>query len=370
MKKDIYVYVGTYTEAIKFGTGQILQGKGEGIYLYKLDLSDGRLIFVSKTLGVVNPSYLTLAPSGKYLYAVNELKEFNGKASGAVSAFTVESGTGRLNFINQLPTGGTDPCHVAVNDQESHVFVTNFMSGSICIFPILKNGALGPSSQFIQHVGSSVNKTRQVGPHAHSLVFDRLNQYAFVPDLGLDKLMIYKTDFFYGKLEPSPVESFNTEPGSGPRHCVFHPNGLYCYLVNELNSTIAVLCFDHLRGCSTIMQSVPMILVNYEGENSGADIQIHPSGEYIYGSNRGHNSIVIYKIDQNTGLLSGVGMESSNGEIPRNFAIDPTGEFLLVANQDTDNVVVFKIENHTGKLKKISEVKVPTPVCVKPYLMG
>ncbi len=370
MTKDIYVYVGTYTEAIKFGTGQILQGKGEGIYLYKLDLSDGRLTFVSKTPGVVNPSYLALAPSGKYLYAVNELKEFNGKASGAVSAFTVESGTGRLNFMNQLPTGGTDPCYVAVNDQESHVFVTNFMSGSICVFPILKNGALGPPSQFIQHAGSSVNKTRQAGPHAHSLVFDRLNQYAFVPDLGLDKLMIYQTDFSHGQLEPPQVKAFNTEPGSGPRHCVFHPNGQYCYLVNELNSTISVLRFEQQKACFTMMQSVPMVLVNCEGENSGADIQIHPSGQYIYGSNRGHNSIVIYKIDQNTGLLSAVGMESSYGEIPRNFAIDPTGEFLLVANQDTDNIAVLKIDNRTGKLEKISEVKVPTPVCVKPYLMG
>ena len=370
MPKDVYLFVGTYTEAIKFGTGQILQGKGEGIYLYKLDLLDGRLTFVAKTPGVVNPSYLTLAPSGKYLYAVNELKEFNGKASGAVSAFAVESGTSRLSFINQLPTGGTDPCHVAVNDRESHVFVTNFMSGSVCIFPILENGALDRPSQFIQHTGSSVNKTRQAGPHAHSLVFDRLNQYAFVPDLGLDKLLIYKTDFIHGQLEPSPATAFNAEPGSGPRHCAFHPNGQYCYLVNELNATISALCFDQLKGCFTMMQSVPMVLVNYQGENTGADIQVHPDGEYVYGSNRGHNSIVIYKVAENTGLLSAVGMESSCGETPRSFAIDPTGEFLLVANQDTDNVVVFKIDNRTGKLAKISEVKIPTPVCIKPYLMN
>ncbi|MGE5605101.1 MAG: lactonase family protein [Bacteroidota bacterium] len=366
MTKNINVYVGTYTEAIKFGTGQVLQGKGEGIYLFKLDPSNGRLTFVSKTTGVVNPSYLALAPSGRYLYAVNELKEFDGKASGAVSAFAVESGTGQLRFINQLLSGGTDPCYVCVNNRESHVFITNFMSGSVSVYPILKNGGLDRPSQFIQHAGSSVNKTRQTGPHAHSLVFDRSNQYACVPDLGLDKLMLYKTDFSNGKLELLSCEPYTAKPGSGPRHCAFHPNGRFCYMINELDCTISALRFDQASGCFTLLQNVPTVLDGFEGENSGADIEIHPNGEYVYGSNRGHNSIVIYKIDQNTGLLSPIGIESSHGKIPRNFAIDPTGTFLLVANQDTDNIVVFKIGND-GNLSKISEVEAPTPVCIKMY---
>ncbi|MGE5605592.1 MAG: lactonase family protein [Bacteroidota bacterium] len=369
MAKDMYVYVGTYTEAIKFGTGQVLLGKGEGIYLYKLDFSSGQLRLVSTTTGVVNPSYLTLTPSGKYLYAVNELKQFDGKESGAVSAFAVESGTSRLSFINQLPTGGADPCYVCVNDRESHVFVTNFMSGSVCVYPILKNGALDTPSQFIQHSGSSVNKTRQTGPHAHSLVFDPSNRYTCVPDLGLDKLMLYKTDFSSGKLELLSCESYTAEPGSGPRHCVFHPNGRFCYMINELNCTISALKFDQQSGSFTLLQNVPTVLGGFEGENSGADIKIHPNGRYLYGSNRGHNSIVIYRVDQNTGLLSPIGIESSRGEIPRNFAIDPTGTFLLVANQDTDNIVVFEIDNGTGNLTMISEVKVPTPVCIKVYHM-
>jgi 6-phosphogluconolactonase len=224
-KKSCAVFVGTYTEPILFGTGQILEGKGKGIYSFFLDLDTGALEPAGLTEGVVNPSYLTLSPDRKTLYAVNELKRFADADQGAVSAFRVSADDFSLQFINQKPTGGTDPCHVVMNKKGTHAFVSNFMSGSVCVFPVSSDGALEDASQFIQHHGSSVNPKRQKGPHAHSLIFAPDEAIAFVPDLGIDKLVAYRTDFESGHLVPSDPDGFKTEPGSGPRHCVFHPNG-------------------------------------------------------------------------------------------------------------------------------------------------
>lgn len=369
MKKELFVYVGTYTEPIRFGTGKILVGKGEGIYLYKMDMESGKLTISDKTVGVVNPSYLTLDPTKKFLYSVNELKEFEGLASGAVSSFEVEPGTGKLSFLNKRATRGTDPCHVCTNDLGTHVYVSNFMSGSVCVFPILKDGSLDKDSQFIQHEGSSVNPTRQVGPHAHSLIFSPSNNYAFVPDLGIDKLMSYKTDFEKGCLETGVFPKLSLTPGSGPRHCVFHQNGKFLYLICELDSTMIAYIYDEEKCTFEYLQTVPTLPADFSGESTCADVQILPNGEYIYGSNRGHDSVVIYRIDQKSGKLSYVDHVSTHGKTPRNFAIDPTGTFLLVGNQDSDNIVVFRINPLTGMLDKVFETEVPTPVCIKPYFM-
>jgi len=368
MSSGYYVYVGTYTHPILFGTGQILEGKGEGIYLFRMDPETGKLTRQETTTGVVNPSYLTLDPARRHLYAVNELKTFGGMASGAVSAFRVEPETGRLTFLNQKATGGTDPCHVVVNDRSTQVLVSNFMSGSVCVFPIQPDGALGDASQFIQHSGSSVHPKRQSGPHAHSLIFDKSNRFAFVPDLGMDKLMVYKTDFDKGRLSPADVPYVSVQPGAGPRHCVFHPSGRYCYLIQELDSTLSAYRYNQDDGTFELLQTVPTVVSDgFTGDNTCADVQILPNGRFVYGSNRGHDSIVIYRIDQETGRLSFVGMESTRGRTPRNFAIDPSGRFLLAANQDSDNIVVFKIEPATGTLSEVDQVAVPTPVCVRVY---
>lgn len=369
MAKQLCVFVGTYTQPVKFGTGQIFEGKGEGIYCYKLDLMTGKLILINKTTGIANPSYLTLDESRKYLYAVNELKEFEGKASGAVSAFSVEPDTRKLTFLNQKATLGTDPCHITVNKKNTHVFVSNFMSGSVSVFPRKSDGSLAEHSQFIQHAGSSTDPRRQLGPHAHSLTFDPDNNYAFVPDLGIDKLMIYKFDYVNGRLEPGSTPYLSSEPGNGPRYCEFHPEGRFCYLINELNSTLSVLSYNIAAGSFTVLQTVPAIVGESGVENTCADIHITPDGQYVYGSNRGHDSIVIYKIDQSSGILTYVATERSGGKTPRNFAIDPTGTYLLAGNQDSDNIVVFEINHNNGTLKKVSETEVATPVCIRPCLL-
>ncbi|PKM51256.1 MAG: 6-phosphogluconolactonase [Firmicutes bacterium HGW-Firmicutes-7] len=366
--KSIYVYVGTYTHPIKFGTGQIFEGKGKGIYRLSLNTYTGELTQEGTVTEAINPSYLTLDQTKKFLYSVNELKEYNGEVSGSISAYKINSETREPIYINTKATRGTDPCHVVVNNENTHVFVTNFMSGSVSAFPIEKDGSLGDASDFVQHIGSSINKTRQTSPHAHSLIFDANNRFAFVPDLGIDKVMIYKPDFVNGTLIPNDTPYFEATLGAGPRHCVFHNSYKYCYLINELNSTISALSYNAEKGVLKELQIVPSVVEDFSGENTCADVHITPNGRFLYGSNRGHNSIVIYEIDQESGLLKYVGTSQCGGKTPRNFGIDPTGTFVLVCNQDTDNIVVFKIDENTGELTKVFDYHVPTPVCVKLYI--
>ena len=363
--QDYYIFVGTYTQPIRFGTGQILDGKGSGIYRLRFNADSGELTDDGLVAEAPNPSYLAINPSGEYLYAVNELKEYKGMACGSVSSYRIVPETMDIVYLNTQPTGGTDPCHVEVNNGNTHVFVSNFMSGSICVFPINRDGSLGEASCFIQHEGSSINKLRQSSPHAHSLIFDSDNKRAFVPDLGIDKLMIYKTDFENGKLVPGEIPCHKVRPGSGPRHCEFYGN--YCYLINEISCSISVLRYEPEIGAFEEIQEITTIYGSFEGENISADIHITPDGRFLYGSNRGQNSIVAYSIDKQTGRLSFVDSIYCGGETPRNFAVDPTGRFVLVCNQDTDIIAVFAIDSATGRLSFLSDHKVPTPVCVKFY---
>ena len=363
---EMLVYVGTYTELIRFGSGKILQGKGEGIYTYRMDQSSGALELVSKATGIANPSYLAIDSTRRFLYAVNELKTYENQPSGTISAFAVDSMTGKLEFLNKKLTRGTDPCHVLVDNNRKYVFVANFMSGSVCVLPVLRDGSLGEASDFIQHQGSSVDPNRQRGPHAHSVTLDEANRFAFVPDLGLDKLMVYKFHPERGRLEPNEVPWITMKPGAGPRHMAFHPSGKFAYLLNELDCTVAALSYDGVRGTFKELQIVPTLPGGFHGESTCGDVQVSPSGEFVYASNRGHDSIVIYKIDQRTGELTHVGHASTQGKTPRHFGIDPTGKFLLAANQDSDTIVAFHIDPQTGTLLPTGQVtQVPTPVCVK-----
>jgi 6-phosphogluconolactonase len=360
------VYVGTYTDPILFGTGEIFQGKGKGIYHYDLDPSTGQLKHSGTTTGVTNPSYLALDPAQRCLYAVNELKVFENAPTGTLSAFSVDSATGNLRFLNKKPTSGTDPCHVILSRDGRLVFVANFMSGSVSVFPVAGDGSLEPASDFIQHVGSSVDPKRQTGPHAHSTVLDSESRFALVPDLGLDKVVIYRIEAEHGKLKPNGHPWAATRPGAGPRHVAFHPNGRFLYLINELDCTIVAFSFQRETGEMKELQSVPTLPTDYHGPNSCADLQLTPSGSWLYGSNRGHDSIVIYKIDRETGKLAYVGHEPTRGRNPRSFAIDPTGAFLLAANQSSDNLVPFRLDEKTGRLEATGAIiDVPTPVCVK-----
>jgi 6-phosphogluconolactonase len=366
MANEMLVYVGTYTEPIRFGTGKVLQGKGEGIYVYRMDGSSGAMELVGKAAGVTNPSYLAFDSTQRFLYAVNELKVYEDKPTGTVSAFAVDPKTGSLQFLNKRLTHGTDPCHVVVDRKGKYVFVANFMSGSICVLPVLDDGSLGEASDFIQHQGSGIDPVRQKGPHAHAVTLDKASRFAFVPDLGLDKLMVYRFDPKRGMLEPHDVPWTKVKPGAGPRHLTLHPGGSFAFLINELDSTLIALSFDGRKGTFRELQRVSTLPEGFRGESTCADVQVSPSGRFVYGSNRGHDSIVIFRIDPRTGRLTYVGREPTQGKTPRSFGIDPSGRFLVVANQDIDTIVTFRIAPQTGKLQPTGRVaQAPTPVCVK-----
>ena len=365
-KNELLVYVGTYTEKILFGTGQIFEGQGEGIHIYRMDRATGSLTPHSTAGEIKNPSYLAFHPNRCFLYAVNELKSYNGKPTGTLSAFSMDPDTGRLEFINKVATHGTDPCHVTVDRAGKYALVANFASGSVAVLPIRQDGGLEQASEVIQHQGSSIDPVRQSGPHAHSVTLDASNRFAYIPDLGLDKLMIYRFDAEAGKLNANEQGCFETKPGAGPRYFVFHPDNSYAYLINELDSTIVSLGYDRETGAVEEIQTVSTLPQPFQGNSTCADIMLDPKGQFLYASNRGHDSIAAYRIDDSSGELALVGHESTGGKTPRNFTIDPGGTFLFAANQDSDNIVCFRIDHRSGELTPSGQVtEAPTPVCVK-----
>lgn len=354
-KREILVYVGTYT-----------RGESEGIYVYRMDPSTGAWVLASTAGGVSNPSFVALHPQGSYLYSVSEMRESGGRSGGAVSAYAIEPSTGTLTFLNQQSSIGTGPCHVSVDKTGDYVFVANYAGGSVAMLPIREDGRLDPASDFVQHEGSSVNPQRQTAPHAHSINPDPTNRYVFVPDLGLDKVMCYKIDFENGKLVPNDKPWARVAPGMGPRHMAFHPNGKYAYVINEIGSTITAFAYDGANGTLGEIQMISTLPEDFEGTSYCADVHVSSSGKFLYGSNRGHDSIVIFGIDEETGKLAPVGYESTQGEFPRNFALDPSGNFLFAANQNTDNIVAFRVDQQTGKLTPTGQImEVPMPVCIK-----
>ncbi|MGH9873945.1 MAG: lactonase family protein [Pyrinomonadaceae bacterium] len=360
--KELLVYVGTYTS-----------GKSEGIYLYSLNLTSGELSHVSTTKGVVDPSFLALAPSRRFLYAVNELENFEGKKSGAVSAFAVDQRTGQLRFLNQQPSLGGAPCYVEIDSAGRFALVANYFGGNVAVLPVKRDGRLGPATDMQQYQGSSVHPENQLSPHAHCIVLDAANRFAYSCDLGTDKIMIFRFDARSGKLRAGEQPSVTVKPGSGPRHLAFHPSGKYMFVLNELTSTVTAFARDQRKGSLKELQTLTTLPEGFTGANSGADIHVSSDGRFLYSSNRGHHSIAIFMID-GRGALTAVGHELTGGSTPRNFGIDPTGAFLLAANQKSDNIVVFKLDRKTGRLSPTGHVaQVPSPVCLKftaPFALG
>ncbi|MDP2791119.1 MAG: lactonase family protein [Rectinemataceae bacterium] len=362
MEKHVTVFTGTYTEPG-------YRGKGEGIYSCSLDLESGSLALTQKVLDVANPSYIACDPARERLYCVNELREYKGKPSGAVTAFSVERNTHLLKKLNSQASEGMDPCHIIVAGSGRHALVSNYSSGSVCVLPIAPDGRLGKAVQLIRHKGTSINKKRQTGPHVHSLFFDPEQRYAFACDLGIDRLVTYRYDGDASEpLNLVEERGVSIKPGAGPRHCSFHPSGKYCYLINELDSTIEVLRYHSADGRFMLLQIVSALPEASAAANLCAAIRVSPDGKFLYASNRGHDSIIVYRIDRDTGLLTYVVCEPSGGRTPRDFIVDPSGTFLLVANQDSDKVAVFRIDAGSGKLAKISEIGIPTPVCIRAYI--
>ncbi|MFO0952207.1 MAG: lactonase family protein [Isosphaeraceae bacterium] len=347
------VYVGTYT-----GTGS------EGIYSFNLDLVTGEPAGLAVAAKATSPSFLALDPTNKYLFAVSEVEAVGGKRGGGVAGFAVGS-DGSLTPINAQSSVGAGPCHLTVDKTGKAVLVANYGGGSTAVLPIGDGGKLGPASAFVQHTGSSVNPQRQKEPHAHSVNLDPGNKFAFVADLGLDKMLVYKLDPANARISPNSPPSASTKPGAGPRHFTFHPNGKFAYTINELNSTVTCWSYDDATGTLTQTEAVSTLPQGFKGTNYPADIHVHPNGKFLYGSNRGHDSIAVFSIDPESGKLTPTSHQGKGIKNPRNFGIDPTGNLALVANQDANTVLVFKVDKATGALTPTEHVvKVAKPVCV------
>ncbi len=355
------VYVGTYTSPT---TGS------KGIYLVDLDTRSGELTDRGLVAAEVkSPSFLAVHPSRRFLYAVSELNEFQGQKAGAVSAFAIDAQTGKLTLLNQQPSGGQGPCYVTVDPTGKCVLTANYTTGTVAALPIDEEGRLGQPTAVAHHTGSGPNAKRQQGPHAHSINLDPAGRFAFAPDLGVDKVFIYRFAGGDRWLLATDPPATQIAPGSGPRHFAFHPTGRFAYVINELNSTITAFSYDADRGLLEELQTIPTLPKDFVGRNFPADIHVHPTGKFLYGSNRGHDSIAVFTVDELTGRLTAVGYASTRGKNPRNFAIDPSGRWLLAANQDSNTVVVFRIDAQRGLLTaKDGTLAMPSPVCLRPVV--
>jgi 6-phosphogluconolactonase len=348
-------YVGTYTS----------KTTSKGIYAYRFDPEKGQLTSIGVAAETIDPSFLAVHPNGKYLYAVNEIANFNGGTSGAVSAFAIDAKTGALKFLNQVPTRGAGPCHVSLDREGAFVLVANYDSGSIASFPVHDDGSLGTTSGFVQHSGSGPNKERQEGPHAHWIGTSPDNRFALAVDLGLDQVIVYGFDPIKGVFTPMLSGFAKVKPGAGPRHLAFHPNGKFAYVLSEMESSVTVFSYQPKTGGLTSLQTISALPKDYSGPKEAAEIAVHASGKFLYTSNRGHDSIAVFAIDEKKGTLKSLGQVLTGGKMPRHFAIDPTGAYLLAENQESNNMVVFHIDPATGSLTPTGQtIEVPSPVCI------
>lgn len=352
-EKRFYVYIGTYTT----------RGSA-GIYSGQLDVVSGKLEMTAPPTAAINPSFLAIAPQGRYVYAVAETDEFDGQPGGGVYAFARDPVSGVLTWLNRQPTHGSAPCHLVTDITGRYLLVANYGSGTVTVFPVQCDGSLEPASQIIQHAGNGPNPWRQKGPHAHSVTVEPNNRLVFVCDLGIDRVMIYR--LVEGKLVAHTPPWMQTTPGAGPRHMAFHPGLKFAYVINELDSTVTACVYNRNSGTLEPVQTVSTLPEHFDDVNTAADIHVSPDGRFVYASNRGHNSIALFAVNLSTGTLTPCGHTSSGGRTPRNFAVDPTGSYLIVANQDSNNVVVFQIDGETGQLTPTGhEVSVSMPVCVQ-----
>jgi len=351
------VYVGTYTEE---------GSTSKGIYAYRFDASTGQITTLGLAAETTNPSFVALHPNGRFLYAVNEVGNYKGPNSGGVSAFSIDRITGKLTFLNEVPSRGADPCYITVDKTGKHVLVANYTGGSVAVFPVQEDGKLGEASAFVQHTGKGTNPERQEGPHAHSIDLSPDNRFAMVDDLGLDELLVYKFDGAKGSLTPNDPPFTKLEAGAGPRHFAMHPSGKFAYVIAEMGHTVTALSNDPATGRLQTLQTISTLPKDFKGRNDDAEVEVHPSGKFLYASNRGDDSIAIYAIDHTKGTLTLVETVPTGGKEPRNFEIDPTGTFLFAANQLSDNVVIFRIDPKTGHLTQTDQkFDVGRPVCVR-----
>jgi 6-phosphogluconolactonase len=349
-KGEFILYVGTYTRE-----------ESKGIYAYRFRAASGELTPIGLVAETASPSWLTIHPNGRFLYAANEGREFD-KGTESVSAFSIDARTARLTFLNRVATKGSSPCHVIVEKSGRCLMVANYGGGSVAAFPVKEDGSLGEMTSFVQHTGSSIGR-RQRGPHAHEVQLSPDHRFVFVPDLGLDRVLGYRVDSASATITPNDPPFASVTPGSGPRHMEFHPNGRFAFVNSEMGSLVTVFAYDSARGSLKDLQTISTLPKDFTETNNTAELEVHPNGAFLYVSNRGHDTIAVFSINPGDGKLTFVEHVPTQGKTPRNFAIDPTGAYLFAANQNTDNVVVFKVDQKTGRLTPTgTAVEVDAPV--------
>lgn len=344
------VFVGTYTKG----------NKSEGVYAFRHDPATGNLTPIHQSLAKIeNPSFLAADSAKGRLFVVSETPK------GQVVALRFDKESGALTLVNQQPAMGDDPCHLSVAKGGGYVLVANYSSGTFALLPVGADGSLHPATDTIHDKGTGPNKARQEAPHAHSINFDASGKLAYGCDLGIDKIMVFRPNAKTGKLVANTPGSVSIHPGGGPRHFAFHPKKRFAYAINELDCTVTAFAFEPTSGALTELQTITTLPRPFQSGDSCADIHVSPDGKFLYGSNRGHDSIAIFSINATTGKLTVVGHESTQGKTPRNFALDPTGSFLYAANQNSDSIVIFRVDKKTGKLTATGQkLSVPAPVCV------
>ena len=345
---DMYVYFGTHRS-----------GPGIGFSLAHFDTDTGALTKPEFIMEAVEPAFFVVHPDGRHLYTCN-----SSKTTGSVSAYEINLKTGKLTLLNEKPAGGADPSYITLDKTDHYALVANYQGGSVAVLAINPDRSLGDRTGFAQHTGSSVNPERQTRPFAHSIIVDPSNRFALVADLGVDKVFVYRFNEKDGSLTPNDPPFTAVKPGSGPRHVKFHPNGKWVYLINEMGCTVTGFKWNAAKGSLTEFQTVSTLPEGFTNTNTCAELEIHPNGRFLYGSNRGHDSVVVFAIDQATGKLTLVERVSSQGKWPRNFTFDPTGKWILCTNHNSNNAVIFRVDGTTGKLTPVGQpVEVPYPFC-------
>lgn len=331
---------------------------GAGFSLARFNTDTGVLTKPSLLLEAKEPAYFVFHPDGRHLYTCNS------GAPGGLSAYSVDPRTGALTLLNRVLAGGDDTSYISLDRTNRYALVANYNGGNIAVFALKPDGSIGDWTSFVQHTGKSVHPQRQTKAYAHAIVVSADNRFVLVPDLGVDKLFVYRFDEKTGKLTANEPAFVTLPPGSGPRHVKFHPNGRWVYLINEMGSTVVGYEWDGAKGTLTEFQSISTLPADFTGTSTCAEVEVHPNGKFLYGSNRGHDSLVAFSIDAATGRLTVIGHTPSGGRTPRNFAFDPTAKWILCTNHNSNNAVVFRVDEATGRLTQQGEpVSVPAPFC-------
>ncbi len=350
-QRDMLVYFGTYTGS---------KSQSRGIYVSRLDAATGEVSPPELAVEASSPAFLAIHPNKAFLYAVHE----DWKTGGA-GAYSIDPATGRLTRINTEPTGGKGPCYVSIDPAGKNLLIADYGNGKVAVLPIADDGSLKPLSSAIQHEGSGPDERRQKEPHAHSINPGPTGRFAFAADLGIDKILIYRLDADKGELSANDPAFAAVAPGAGPRHLAFHPDGAFAYVINEMGNTITAFRHDAEKGTLSRVGDVSTLPADFSGSNTTAEVAVHPSGRFVYGSNRGHDSIAIFSVDASTGALAPRGHVGTQGKTPRHFAIDPAGRYLLVANQGSNSIVVFRIQEDGSLTPTGQTLEIDSPCCVK-----